>query len=168
MVKRGKYGEGGGGFTLVEVLIAVAVFSTGLGGFSLLLMLAIQQTAASGLNTAASGQANSLIESLRVVPGAAVETVVPIDAPSCFEGASCMPDRMAGAVLHDWQQGLKRQLPDGHGLICRDSTPDDGTRDDPRCDANGGNVVKVFWSEPGDHADPFVQTRRVAVPVPLR
>ena len=37
------------------------------------------------------------------------------------------------------------RLPGGTGLVCRDSSPSDGTPGSPRCDGNGMLVVKVFW-----------------------
>jgi type IV pilus assembly protein PilV len=49
--------------------------------------------------------------------------------------------------LTAWQRELAAELPRGRGLVCRDSTPDDGHSADAACDGEGGMVVKVFWLE---------------------
>jgi len=46
-----------------------------------------------------------------------------------------------------WQQYLQEELPAGSGMICRDSTPDDGSPDHPSCDGHGPVVIKIFWKE---------------------
>ncbi len=54
------------GFSLIEVVIAIAVFSTGLGGLSLLLMLAIQETMASHWQAYAASRAQARCSSFLV------------------------------------------------------------------------------------------------------
>ena len=56
------------GFSLIEVVIAIAVFSTGLGGLSLLLMLAIQETTAAHWQAFAASRAQSVNELLLTLP----------------------------------------------------------------------------------------------------
>ena len=154
------------GFSLVELTIALAIFSTGLGSFSLLMMMAIQETAASHLQTVAIMQMDSLAESVRLNSGSVDGFLVPAASPGCLEGLAC-PDRMAGATVHQWQRQLSRQLPGGSGLLCRDSTPRDGKRADPACDGSGGLVIKAFWEESGRKGEAGVIERRVTRMVPL-
>lgn len=156
------------GFSLIEVVIAIAIFSTGLGGLSLLLMMTIQETAASGMRSVAVSQVRSLSGQLMMLPGIPVESIGPMDSPSCLEGASCPPGQMAGAALHQWQQQLAELIPGGSGLVCRDSTPNDGIGGNPSCDGAGGAVVKVFWTEPGTGEDGAVLSQRVVAALPLR
>ena len=117
--------NGAKGFSLVEVAVAAALLSTGLGGFSLLLTLAINGTAAAGHQSLAAAQVASMSEifllSGRSLPVAA-ETVA-------------------------WTERIGRLLPVGRGTLCADSSPEDGSGDDPSCDGQGTAVIKVFWRE---------------------
>ena len=60
------------GFSLIEVVIAIAVFSTGLGGLSLLLMLAIQETTAAHWQAFAASRTQSVNELLLTLPSTAL------------------------------------------------------------------------------------------------
>ena len=155
------------GFSLLEVVIAVAIFSTGLGGFALLLLMSIQDTASSGLQTLAVSQARSLAAELELVPGMANRIITPVDAPACLEGGVCAPEQIAGATLYRWQKQVERRFPEGAGTVCHDSSPDDGDRGDDACDGAEGPVVKIFWSEPGSDEQAQVQDRRVTLRMPL-
>lgn len=153
------------GFSLVELTVAIAIFSTGLGSFSLLLMMAIQGTAESRLATIALAQSRSLAESIRMSPGAVADYQAGGVSAPCFDGNICAPGKMAGATLYGWSQQLARQLPGGSGLACRDSSPNDGDHLDGACDDAGNLVVKVFWDEPGEDGNERV--RRVVNRLPL-
>ena len=153
------------GFSLIELTIAAAIFSTGLGAFSLLLLLAIQGTVESGLQTVAALHARSLAESVRLTPGAVPAFENPSAESDCPVGSVCMPAQMAAASFLHWRRQLARQLPGGSGLICRDGTPEDGTAANPACDGGGYLVVKVFWREPGDNG--VSQERRSVSRLPL-
>jgi type IV pilus assembly protein PilV len=137
------------GFSLIELTIAAAIFSTGLGAFSLLLLLAIQGTMESGQQTIAVQHARSLAESVKLIPEAVSAFEHPAPQSECPVGSSCSPGQMASSSILHWQRRLARQLPGGTGLICRDGTPEDGTASRPACDGGGQLVVKVFWTEPG-------------------
>ena len=156
-----------GGFSLLEVVIAVAIFSTGLGGFSLLLLMSNLETTSSGLQTIATSQVRSLSDAMQLVPGRSALHVTAIEAPGCLVGATCSPDQVAGASLHHWQQRLARQLPAGAGLVCLDSTPEDGDHDDAACDGNGGPVIKVFWLEPDTNDQSGFRKKRMVARLPL-
>lgn len=153
------------GFSLVELTIAAAIFSTGLGAFSLLLLLSVQGTAESSLRTLAVQQARALSDSIMLVPGALSGFQEPAPGSTCPTGNECAPSDMASSSFLAWHRKLARELPGGSGLVCRDGTPEDGTAANPACDGGGSLVVKVFWTEPGDDGSP--RGRRTVSRLPL-
>ena len=167
MARRGLSKHRYEGFSLVELTIALAIFSTGLGGFSLLLMLAIQESSASHLKSIAAIEAASLADSLRLAPDAVDGALPYAAAGNCPAGSFCTAQQMASSALHDWQEGLARRIPGSAGVLCFDSTPDDGQVGAPACDGAGGAVVKVFWSEPGRKEYKSGQQRRQVALLPL-
>jgi len=137
------------GFSLIEVTIAAAIFSMGLGGLSLMLLTAVMGTAEAGHQTLASTKASSLAELIVLgshASGHYVDPLPPAD-DSCVDDGTCSGEQTAANVLAAWQRELAEELPRGSGLVCRDSTPDDGHSADHRCDGGGSLVVKVFWQE---------------------
>jgi type IV pilus assembly protein PilV len=154
------------GFSLIEVVIAIAVFSTGLGGLSLLLMLAIQETAASHWQAAAASRAQSAIEWIRTVPSRPLPTPAAGYGP-CLHGDVCPPEAMASAAISHWQQDVATLLPGGAGILCLDATPDDGNASEPACDGAGERVAKVFWTEPATGGRPGPEARRIVTVLPL-
>ncbi|MGD9344149.1 MAG: type IV pilus modification protein PilV [Desulfuromonadales bacterium] len=134
------------GFSFVELSVATAIFSMGLGSFSLMMLAAIQGTAEARHQTVASSQAESLAEMIAMSSDAFGHYVFPAETLACT-GEDCSGQSMAAANLAHWQQSLQDELPGGSGLVCRDSKPDDGEAEHPACDGNGPLVIKVFWEE---------------------
>jgi len=137
------------GFSLIEVTVAAAIFSMGLAGLSLLLLTAVMGTAEAGHQTVASTKASSLAELIAMNSDATGHYINPLPPADyfCVDGDTCSGEQLASAELGAWQQELADELPRGHGLVCRDSTPDDGHSADAACDGEGNLVVKVFWLE---------------------
>lgn len=159
--------NGGRGFSLVEIVIALAIFSSGLGGLSLLLLLAIQETTASRFQTTAVNRAHAMAESILASPQAALGSLEPAQSRACLEGDVCGPGVMVSASLHAWRQQLGEELPNGDGVACRDSTPEDGAPESPGCDGAGPVVVKVFWEEPGKGEAASPVSHRMVARLPL-
>lgn len=157
------------GFSLIELSIAAAIFSMGLAGVSLMLLTAIMGTAEAGHQTIATNSAGSLAELIAVNTDAAGHFVNPqgVDAGVCIDSLDCSYAVMAATEVGSWQRELAARLPNGSGLVCRDSTPHDGHGQDAACDGNGGLVVKVFWQEsyrPDVHDD---GRRRLVARIPF-
>ena len=129
------------GFSLVELSVAMAVFSMGLGSLSMMLLTAIYGTTEARHQTVATIQVSSLAEMIAMSSDAYGHYIHPPDSD------------MAIGNINFWQTQLRNELPGGDGLVCRDSTPDDGNSGDPSCDGSGGVVIKVFWAE-SRHEDP--------------
>jgi len=140
---RGIGRQGQRGFSLIEVAVAAAIFSLGLGSMSLLLVLAVHGTYAPRLETLAALHAHSLTEALRLVPGAVASDAG--ETAACGPGEACPPTSMAEAIMESWQGQIERDLPTGRGLVCRDSAPDDAS-----CETVTADTVTVLWRE----ADP--------------
>ncbi|MEE4216738.1 MAG: prepilin-type N-terminal cleavage/methylation domain-containing protein [Xanthomonadales bacterium] len=157
---------GHGGFSLIELTVAVAIFSTGIGSFSLLLLLALQGTVESRLHSIAVSQVRCLTESVELLPTVAGDFPRTSSPQACLAGSVCTPVPMAAATLQRWQVQLAREIPGGRGTLCRDSTPFDGSVRDARCDGAGHGVVKVFWLEPGANGQE-AGDRRVVARLPL-
>lgn len=158
------------GFSLIELSVATAIYSMGLGSLSLMMMLAVHGTTDAGHEAMATFQTASLAELILMNPGAMGHYISDPGGPplDCGDGTACAPGEMAAWTLHAWRDQLAEALPGGGGLVCLDSSPDDGGSGDAACDGGGGPVIKVLWATP--HAEGVPEPgmgRQVArLPVP--
>ncbi len=152
-----------GGFSLIEVLVSIVVLSLGLLGVASLLGASLSGSHTSSMRTQAIVLANDIAGRMRANRPTAVAP-----APDNYEGIAptdnrcravhynhrhgaptvCTPRQMAADDLFDWLAQLGAVLPQGAGVVCLDSTPDDGVAGAPACDGAGVSfAVKVFWTE---------------------
>lgn len=151
------------GFTLLEMLIAVLIFSIGLLALAKLQISSLRLSDDSLLRSAATLLANDMAERLRANPAAAsLGTASPYNNPNNIQAgnpnclgkdssgntnnSSCTPAQMAlhdfyewnaalqGAAANSWFPKVTAELPSGAGIVCIDSTPHDGTPSAPGCD----------------------------------
>lgn len=151
------------GFTLVEILIAVVIFSIGLLGIAGLQVAGMRFTHGSQLRTLAVSQVESMTDLMRANPYAMQkglynvrETTIPkTDTPDCAT-LECTSVERAAYDLKTWNykqdnaplQSNEGTLPGGDGVVCRDSTPNDGTSGAWACDDTGDvYAIKVEWQE---------------------
>lgn len=157
-----------GGFTLIEVLVAIVIVSIG--------MLGVAAMQASTLKNAGSSKYRSLaitltadmadrmranlegaMEANRAVGTGYNRPRVDIGDASytspvlACRSVGCTPAELSLDDLATWTTRLASSLPRGIGLVCVDSgtgTPPtfDGTTIDPQCDGLGTLfAIKVFW-----------------------
>lgn len=75
--------------------------------------------------------------------------------PSCNTVAGCTALEMAQTDMYEWTgndaDSISTKLPAGQGVVCRDSTPDDGSPIAPACDNNGiVYAIKIWWTDSTD------------------
>jgi len=151
------------GFTLLEVLVAVVIFSIGLLGIAGLQVAGMRYTHGSQLRAVATMQAENMADSMRanrtgVTDGHYnIQGGMPTSYPTDCTVDACGPAQLALFDLVTWnatgEQTKPREsnadvLPGGDGVVCIDSTPNDGAPSDWACD-NLGTVyaVKLVWNE---------------------
>lgn len=161
----------GQGFSLIELTIATAIFSMGLGGLSLMLMMAVRGTTFADHYSLATVHANSLAEMILINSDAVGHYINPpaSQATGCLGGDQlCSSGEIGGTFMHEWQHQLGTDLPNGNGLVCMDGTPHDGSRYEPLCDGSGNAVIKVFWQSPPGNAggDPMEERLVRRLPIP--
>ena len=158
------------GFSLIELTVATAIYSMGLGSISLMMMLAVQGTTDAGHDAVATSQAASLAELILMNPAAIGHYIEEVGgaAPDCGGGSVCTPEEMAAWHLQAWRDDIESLLPGGSGLVCLDSSPEDGDPADPACDGAGGPVIKVLWDirESDDGTEPVLGRQVARLPVP--
>ena len=134
------------GFGLVEVMVAAAILSLGLGSVALLLLLAVQGTVAPRSATLAALHARSMVEAMHLLPDAEPAGEASAGgAPDCSAGATCSPNAMILSVVESWQRQIGKDIPTGRGLVCRNSSPFDDAV--PGCDDTGVLAVRVEWRD---------------------
>ena len=140
------------GFSLVELSVATAIYSMGLGSLSLVMLLAVQGTSEARFETTAAVQLSSLAEMILMNSDATGHYALfsGSGVSACDLGHACSVEEMAAWQLETWRGRLASELPGGSGLVCRDRTPDDGDADDAGCDGEGNAVIKVFWRPAAD------------------
>jgi type IV pilus assembly protein PilV len=154
------------GFSLIEMLIAVAIFSIGLGGLALMMLTAVRGTVEARNQSAAAMHASDLAELILMNPSYLGHYLIPAGPPAaCAVGAGCTDAAWALDGLARWNAELESNLSGAQGLVCRDATPVDGQLDAAACDGIGMAVVKVFWREPHQADDAVAGHRRVVLPV---
>ncbi len=161
MLIRKNYRGRARGISLIEVMVALIIFSVGLLALAGLQSSSLIENQVSYLRSQAVMRAGDMADRMRANPqgvdNGAYDSTTPVGGtpdPDCFGPAGCTPAQMAAHDRAAWAQALT-QLPQGQGIICTDSTPDDGTPGTPQCDGaavSGMDMysVKVFWQRNGD------------------
>jgi type IV pilus assembly protein PilV len=142
------------GFLLVEVLVSIVIISIGLLGLAGLHAVAMAKGNSGLLRSKATQLGYAMADRIRVnliaSSAGAYTSMTPqssLTDPGCIS-VNCTPAQLAVSDYVEWNTEIANALPQGAGVVCVDSTPDDGTPAAPACDGLGSVVVvKVFWSE---------------------
>lgn len=122
-----------GGFSLIEVLVAVLIVSVGVLGVAGLQLLSLQNNTSAMYRTQATQAAYDIMDRARANRGQ--DYSIAIDAnppanPGC--GTNCTPAGMRALDLIEWRTQLADVLPDGTGSVAM----------------NGGTMtVTVRWQD---------------------
>ena len=165
-----------GGFTLLEVLVAVFVLAIGVLGAAATQLTALRTRHQSSLMSNGVQLASSLADSMR----ANLETMRAADsanpylrlqydvadgapqAPgaSCFPGDGCSAAQLADAELYRFKDALHAGFPGGRAVVCRDSQVRDGARGALRWTCAGAAqapiVIKLGWRDDAGDSAPSV------------
>jgi len=151
------------GLSLMESLIALLLLSFAALSYAALQMRGLSANHSALWRSKASLLAYDMSDRMRAnrvgLADGRYNSLLNVSAPSCGSGNACSPANMALLDHAQWATTLADELPGGDGVVCLDSSPDDGTGAAPACDGSGSMlVVKVFWRERGVDA-------RFALPV---
>jgi type IV pilus assembly protein PilV len=120
-----------GGFSLIEVLVAVLIFSVGMLGLGKMLILSLKSNSTAYASTQAVQAANAILDRMRANRATALTTTasayslptltaggVQSATPSCLQVA-CSPTVLAQYDVANWLTGLTAAngLPSGKGQI---------------------------------------------------
>lgn len=162
-----------GGFTLIEVLVTLVIFAFGMLGVAGLQMVSLAGMDSAQHRSVASLKAAEMAERIRANPLAIYPAHAATHA-TCRTShysdrhetpGTCTPDQMAGDDIWDWNAELAARLPGGTGVVCLDSTPDDGAPSATACDGSGSVIaIKVWWNDKPKSAAPQVP-KRIAISV---
>jgi len=154
-----------GGFTMIEVLVALFVLAVGVVGASAA-QLAAQRTrqqaaltseaALLATSLAARMQANAQVASLPdganpYVPldYKALDAALPAGGAPCFGAGACDPLALAAFDLRETRLALHRGFPSGRIAVCRDDAPWDAGHGRYRWTCSGDETapvaIKVGW-----------------------
>jgi type IV pilus assembly protein PilV len=152
------------GFTMLETLISILILSFGMLGIAGIYVAGVQNNKTASLRTLATQQAYDMADRMRANLGG---LTVPLPAmphyhlpvgnlhASCYTAANCSAQQMAENDYYEWNDTANpnsnpRVLPGGFGIVCLDSTPNDGTWNgaavNALCDGLGtAYAIKVWW-----------------------
>jgi len=159
-----------GGFTLLEVLVALVVLSIGLLGLAGLQLTSVTNTRDAYYRTQAITLSYDIADRMRANMDAvdannydANTTTTPV--ASCRSTAGCSTTNMANDDLALWRQAVAT-LPGGEGIVCIDDSPNDGTSvASAECSGSGNQyAVKIWWNNDRDAANANERLSTVFVP----
>jgi len=124
------------GFTLIEVMVALVIFTVSLLGLAGLQAAALRDNHVANLNTIATQLAEDMAERLRANPaGVSNGSYNNIDSDpgheECYE-SSCSPDAISRMDAHEWLTAIAEALPSGQGRVVR---------------VGNGFAITVMWDQ---------------------
>jgi len=137
------------GFTLLEVLITAVILSVGLLGLAGLQFNALRSNQSAAQSTIAVLRVIDAADRLRgntkgVADGNYDLLTGSSDDPGCIQ-KGCTSAQLAQYDDWSWNDQNANALPAGQGVICLDSTPNDGTsKAENKCDGQATNGMKIF------------------------
>lgn len=167
------------GFSLLEVMVALLIVSVGLLGLAGLQALSLQNNTSASQRTIATQLAYDLSDRMRANDASVLSgdyiyatysatNVAGQTTAACMTAAGCTSTQLAQEDIYEWNQQICAQLPQSTactaagpwGVVCIDSTPDDGTPTAPACDgvAGASYVIKIWWLE--DRNNPTLSAKR--------
>lgn len=155
-----------GGFTLVEVLVALFVLAIGILGAAATQGAALRMRHQSALMSRGVQLAATLADAMRANPAAmqardeanaylqfrydVERDGAPSGGPACY-GAACSADELPAFELAQLRQALYDHFPGGRALVCRDRQIWDPARRALAWECAGGGgapvVIKLGWRE---------------------
>lgn len=138
------------GFTLLEVLVALLVLSIGLIGVAGLQLLGVSNSRDAYFRTQAATLSYDITDRMRAnlsgVENDEYDKATGALTADCRTTTGCTDAELADDDVALWKQAVSR-LPAGEGIVCIDSTADDGTGvSAAACDGTGSQyVVKIWW-----------------------
>ena len=139
----------------MEALVAVLLLSMTALGYAALQLRGLSANSSSMWRSKATLLAYEMADRMRanragVTAGSYNSLTTANVVNDCGEINSCTTARMAELDFYLWNTAVAQELPGAAGVVCIDSTPDDGTAAAPDCDGAGTTfAVKVFWQERG-------------------
>jgi type IV pilus assembly protein PilV len=128
-----KNGSRHGGFTLLEVLIALLVLSIGLLGIGKLVMLSARANDSAYMRSQATALAYTILDAMRANRGEALIGTYDValgagpGAVTCTAAAPCNSTVQAQNDLNLWKSALTAALPLGDGSVTTAVVPDPTT-----------------------------------------
>lgn len=153
-----------GGYSMVEVLVAMFVLAVGVLGAAATQAVAMRMRHDSGLMSSAVRLATTLGDRMRANPAATEAYLFEFDAAAgaalarppatCFNGTSCTPGQLAAFDIHDVAQAMASSFPGGRIRVCRDLQAWNEARHSLQWECTSGAgapvVVKIGWRERAD------------------
>jgi type IV pilus assembly protein PilV len=153
------------GVTLLEILVAILIISFGLLGTAGLQAVGLRASVSANQRTASTLLAYDAADRMRAnmvgVAAGNYHNYTATQNTNCLALAGCTPAQMAQHDMYEWNVAIAAALPQGVGIVCRDSSADDGSDASSltaaRCDGLGNQyVVKIWWLE--DRSTTFTST----------
>ncbi len=140
------------GSGLIESLISIFVISIGFVGFAGLQANGLAAANDSAIRSKAVYLSYQIADRVRAnLPGVQAHSYDAftdvVSSPGCIS-SGCTAAQVAQNDFYEWTAEVSALLPAGSGVICLDSTPNDGTPAAPACDGAGDVLtIKLWWSE---------------------
>lgn len=140
-----------GGFSLIEILVAIVIVSMGLLAYAGLQMTGLSQTHAALFRSQAAISTHDMADRLRSnLPGTLAGGYRTLETdslamPNCAAG--CIPFDLAVRDLKIWQNLLSQHLPLASGVV---SCTDSDALDAIPCSENSTHTIVVSWDDNKD------------------
>lgn len=138
------------GFSLIEVLISFVVLAVGLLGVASMQQRGVESNHNAYVRTQAVSLANDMASRIRANMAGLADgnyNSPTAQATASCSGGGCTSAQMANNDYFEWTRDVQAMLPEGEGVVCVDSTPNDGSdAANAACDGVGEELaIKIWW-----------------------